>query len=114
MTYQKFNELLDEMYAEERALGDSKGKEYTVGEDRLDNFKRHAKTLRLTPKQILWIYFVKHIDSIASYVRLGTVLSNETIEARIKDARVYLSLLRGLIEEEKDATNNNERNSSNN
>ena len=44
---------------------------------------------------------LKHLDSISNYIKTEKVLS-EPIEERIKDARVYLSLLRGLIEEEKE------------
>ena len=44
MKYEDFEKLLDKMIAEERAIGDTKGKEYTQG-DRLDNFRRLAKEL---------------------------------------------------------------------
>ena len=97
MTYEDFDKLMDQMIAEEKAIGNTKGKEYTQG-DRLDNFKRLAAELGITPLQVLWIYLKKHLDSIAHYVRTEKVLS-EPIQGRIKDARVYLSLLRGLIEE---------------
>ena len=98
MTYDDFDKLLDKMIEEERGIGTTKAREYTQG-DRLDNFKRLAKELGITPQQVLWVYLKKHLDSIASYVRTQKVLS-EPIQGRIMDARVYLSLLRGLIEEE--------------
>jgi len=97
MTYEDFDKLVEQMIQEEKAIGNTKGKEYTQG-DRLDNFKRLAAELGITPLQVLWIYLKKHLDSIAHYVRTEKVLS-EPIQGRIKDARVYLSLLRGLIEE---------------
>ena len=99
MTYEDFDKLLEKMFEEERGIGKTKAREYTVG-DRLDNFKRLGKELGLDPKAILWVYCRKHIDSIANYLRTGASLS-EPIESRIMDARVYLSLLRGLIEEER-------------
>jgi len=80
-------------------IGRTKGKEYTQT-DRLDNFKRLGKELGVDPKVILWVYLRKHIDSIASFIKTGGVLS-EPIQGRITDARVYLFLLRGLIEEDK-------------
>ena len=107
MTYEDFDKLLDVMNKEECGIGDTKAREYTQG-DRLDNFKRLAKELGLTSKQILWVYLKKHLDSIANYIRIDADCKegeapalSEPIEGRIMDARVYLSLLRGLIEEGK-------------
>lgn len=102
MTFEKFDELLDKMHQEELAVGKTKGVEYTVGQDRLDNFKRMGTILGVSPKAVLLIYLLKHIDSITKYVKTGASKS-ESIESRIMDARVYLSLLRGLIEEENES-----------
>lgn len=99
MTYENFDKLLENMIVEEVKVGRTKGAEYTQG-DRLDNFKRTAIELGISPKKVLWVLLKKHLDSIASYIKTDQVLS-EPIEGRIMDARVYLSLLRGLIEEEK-------------
>lgn len=99
MTFQEFDQLLEKMYKEENQIRNTKAVEYTQG-DRLDNFKRLAVELGISPKQVLWVYLKKHLDSIASYIKSDKVLS-EPIEGRIMDARVYLSLLRGLIEEER-------------
>ena len=41
------------------------------------------------------------MDAIRTYIRFGSVMS-EPIEGRIKDARVYLSLLRAMVEQKKD------------
>ena len=100
MDYAKFDILVQKMHQEEHEIGKTKALEYTQG-DRLDNFKRIATELGITPKKALWVYLKKHLDSIASYIKTEKVLS-EPIEGRIKDARVYLALLRGLIEEEKE------------
>jgi len=100
MTFPEFDQLVETMFMEEAKIGDTKGKEYTQG-DRLDNFKRLAKELNLTPEQVLWVYLKKHLDSIAAFIRNGCPASgiSEPIEGRITDARVYLALLRALIEE---------------
>lgn len=45
------------------------------------------------------VYMVKHIDSIKHFVKENKTLS-ESIKSRIVDARVYLSLLYGLIVED--------------
>ena len=98
MTFDDFDRILDKMYAEEKQIAATKGKEYTQG-DRLDNFKRIGMELGISPKKVLWVYLKKHFDSIAAYICNEKTLS-EPIESRILDARVYLCLLRGLIEEE--------------
>ncbi len=103
MTHDEALILIEKMHQEEMAIAATKGKEYTQG-DRLDNFKRIATELGISPKKVLWVYLKKHLDSIASYIKSEKVLS-EPIEGRIMDARVYLSLLRGLIEEERNGNN---------
>jgi len=97
MTYKDAERILKQMHEEELAVARTKGKEHTQG-DRLDNFKRLGRELGLDPKMVLWVYLRKHIDSIANYIKTGKVYS-EPIKGRIMDARVYLSLLRCLIEE---------------
>jgi hypothetical protein len=99
MTYKDVTKMLVKMHKEELAIAKTKGNEYTQG-DKLDNFKRIAKELGIDAKMVLWVYLKKHLDSIANYIKIGRVLS-EPIEGRIMDARVYLSLLRCLIEEER-------------
>lgn len=105
MTFDEFEILLDQMIEEERSMRISKGKEYAQNQnDRLANFKRIANELGLSPMQVWYVYFKKHIDAISSYIKNnGKIFSNEGIEGRILDARVYLSLLRALVEEEKHA-----------
>ena len=98
MEYKTFEKLYQKMVEEELKIGKTKALEYTRGKDRFDNFKRLGAELLLSPKIILWIYLKKHLDSILHYILHEEVLS-EPIESRIKDARVYLALLRGLIEE---------------
>jgi len=102
MTNNSFYEMLKRMVAEEEATMVSKGKEYTIGsDDKLANFKNVAKDTGLQPMQVWAVYFLKHIASICNYVKDGREASNEPIEGRIMDARNYLALLRGLIEEQR-------------
>lgn len=100
MNCDRFSKLFDDMISEEKAIASTKGTEYIQGDDRLDNFKRIARELGLSPMKVLWVYLKKHLDSIARYIKTEQVLS-EPIEGRITDARMYLALLRGLIEERK-------------
>ena len=78
--------------------------EYTQGDlktDRLANFYRLASELDLDPKMVCWVYLKKHLDSIACYVKNNTEYSDEGIEGRIHDARNYLVLLNGIIQQQK-------------
>ena len=59
-----------------------------------------ARNLNITPQMALLIYLEKPMDAIRTYIRFGSVMS-EPIEGRIKDARVYLSLLRAMVEQKK-------------
>jgi len=99
MDAEYFHKLYKNMVEEEIKVSSEKGKEYTQG-DKLDNFKRLGKELNIDAKLVLWVYLKKHLDSICSYIRNNQTFSEEPIESRIKDARVYLALLRGLIEDE--------------
>lgn len=104
MIASKLNELVRQ--AEERKIGLrlKKGEEYTRGaDDVLANFKRVAEGTGVTPLQCWFVYFGKHIDAIANYVRTGVEKSDEGIEGRIDDAEVYLMLLRGLVYENQEA-----------
>lgn len=105
MTFEEGRKLLIKMHEEELKVAETKGREYTQG-DRLDNFKRIGRELGIDPKVVLWVYLKKHLDSIASFIKNKKVLS-EPIQGRIMDARVYLCLLRGLIEEEEPSYNYN-------
>lgn len=102
MTHQKLNELCRQAEDRKLALRENKGAEYTRGDlDPLSNFKRVAAGLDSTPLAVWWVYFHKHIDALASFIKTGREASDEGIEGRIDDLQVYLDLVRGLIHEHK-------------
>ena len=77
-----------------------KGEEYTVSdEDKFKNFKSIAERTDSTTEKVALIYLLKHMDSIRNYVLHGKEASDEPIMGRIMDARNYLLLLGGIIEE---------------
>ena len=91
------------MQKEENEIMLGKGKEYTVSdEDKFKNFKSIAERMNTSSEQVAMIYLLKHMDSIRNYVLHGTESSNEPIMGRIQDARNYLLLLGGIIEERMD------------
>jgi hypothetical protein len=102
MLFEEQRRLFEELFEKERALLETKGREYSSDQDCLANFK-DCDSVGLDPQQKLWVYLSKHLSSIASYIKNGKEYSDETIEGRIADARNYLALLYMLIQEQKTA-----------
>lgn len=75
-------------------------KEYAMDNDNVfANFERIAEQTGFDKKMVLWIYFMKHVDGIASYLK-GHKSQRENIEGRLTDAVVYLCILWAMISEE--------------
>lgn len=101
MKSERFKELLSIMEQEEHNTVLTKGEEYTHGnQDRLASFKEAAVFLGITPRQVCMTYLIKHFQALADYVKTGKSRSSEGIAGRIMDLRVYLSLMRAIIEDE--------------
>lgn len=93
-------ELMRKMCEEENGAREAGQKEYAHdSNEAFANFQRLATDLRTNQKKVLWIYFRKHLDGILAYIN-GHKSQREDVRGRIKDARVYLALLRGMIEDE--------------
>jgi len=102
MNSKTFYELLDKMIAEENKCMCQKGEEYTISsDDRLANFKAIAEAIDMPILKVWFVYAYKHWASIANFVKVGGIKSNEPIEGRIMDLRNYLALGRAIIEEER-------------
>lgn len=100
----EFKALLDKMEEEEHLTILGKGEEYTRSQaDRLASFKEIASFAGVSPKQVCMIFMSKHWQGLANYVATNKVLSNEDVTGRIMDLRVYLSLMRAIIQEERSA-----------
>jgi len=85
-----FYALVKNMQEEEQDILFRKGQDYQCGSnDVLANFRRIAERLSLSPLEVWAVYFLKHIDAILTFVRQGTVAS-EDIKGRFNDARNYL------------------------
>lgn len=103
MTFKELLKRASETCREEIKLLRDKGRDYTDGNDALENFKEAAKALGSDPWLIWAVYFRKHIRSIFSFIRNKKVYS-EPIRGRFQDARNYLLLGLMLLEEEKSAS----------
>lgn len=100
MDKKDFSDLLDVIQAEEKKVRESGQSEYARGEDAFGNFNRLASQLGLDRKVVLSVYAAKHWDGILSYLIDGNKSQREDIRGRIKDLRMYLALLWGMILEE--------------
>lgn len=100
MTFDEFNKYQLKLIDEVLKMRDTKGKEYANSENRFANFDRLSQSLNLPNSQIGFIYLAKHLDSIATAIRLQKFEGNvESFEGRIIDAIVYLTLIAGMVKE---------------
>jgi len=101
MKQDQFYGIAKEYWKDCMKIMKSKGIAYSGRKDKFGNFKRIAKNLGLTPYQVWYVYFAKHLDSLNAWLR-EEYQDSEPIEGRIKDLINYLLLLGGMIEEEKE------------
>lgn len=100
MTNDQFSQLLSFIQQAELQVREDGQKEYAHSDSNVfANFDRVADSLQLDRKQVLLVYALKHWDGIVSYVG-GHVSQREDVRGRIKDLRMYLALLWGMVEEE--------------
>ena len=123
MNQEDFSKLI---HATQKATADlliRKGAEYASDLDRLDNFKKNAALLGLTPLQVWSVYAFKHVDAVQSYMRKihdkslnhagnGTLRDNsfsvdnklsEPIDGRFHDIINYMYLGLALLEDIKNS-----------
>lgn len=98
MTFKELLQKAKKTCQEEIKLLRDKGRDYTDGNDALENFKEAARTLGTDPWLIWAVYFRKHLRAIFSFVKNKKVHS-EPIRGRFQDARNYLLLGLMLLEE---------------
>ena len=101
MRHKKMMDFISEIFYTVRDMHTKGQKEYAMDEDNVfANFERIAEQTSFDKKMVLWIYLMKHIDGIASYLK-GHKSQRENVEGRLTDAIVYLCILWAMIEEEK-------------
>lgn len=98
-------ELMDKMHDEESATRVSAQKEYARDESNaLANFDRIGAAVHcphcgkpIGPFATLMVYLLKHVDGVLAHIG-GNRTQREPVQGRIKDIRVYLALLRAMVE----------------
>lgn len=103
MTPTKFRQLFREFISELETLSNLKGGEYAPNADRLENFKRNAEELGLTPFDVWAVYAGKHWDAVRTFVRdqrEGRERPRlEDIGSRAHDLALYCILFLALVED---------------
>ena len=90
-------ELMNTIFDSILKMHKERQKEYAHDEDNVfANFDRVAHQTNTDRKFVLWIYLMKHIDGIASYIN-GHKSQREDVRGRITDALVYLIILWAMI-----------------
>ena len=104
MTRAEMARVMERVFAECNAVRGEGQKEYARRDDSaFANFERIAERLGLDRKQVLMVYFEKHVDGVHSHIE-GHTSQREDVRGRIKDAITYLCLLRGMIDEDEGET----------
>lgn len=99
MTQAEMANLLKDIFAECDAARAAGQAEYAHDPNNaFRNFEAVGKRLHLPREKALWILFEKHADGIVAYLN-GHRSQREPVQGRIKDAIVFLCLLRGMIDE---------------
>lgn len=97
-----FDAIRTNLSVERDSIVQSKRPEYTEGNaDVLHNFKVVAAELGITPIQVWYVYFRKHVASISQFAAKPNLTLAEPISGRICDAMNYLELLAALVEDSK-------------
>lgn len=101
MTVIEFNRLTEKILNKVKNILIKKGQEYNFEEtDRLDCFKKAAALQGVNTSQGLYGMMVKHIISLADFVKEGKIRSLEKWEEKIIDNIAYLILLRATISDD--------------
>lgn len=100
MNCQEFDTVVAKVLSECLEVLKAREADYSVGGDRLANFKEAAQLLDCEPEQALFGFAAKHITALAEYIRkLPEDVGRERWLEKTTDIHNYLFLLRALLEE---------------
>ena len=101
--------VMEQVFEECRLLRAAGQKEYAHEDDNaFRNFESIAADLGMRRESVLYVYFKKHLDGIVAWIN-GHRSQREEVEGRINDAIVYLCILRGMVQEDKESAKRTER-----
>ena len=97
MNNQEFMIEVENSHNRSKRLLMKKGKEYSSGKDRLDQFYRAGASQNINPCQALIGMATKHYTSISDMVKAPTKYSLKQWNGKITDLRNYTLLLDALL-----------------
>ena len=98
----EYNQVVKELNEHRLKIISAKRPEYTEGHpDALHNFKVVAEEIGITPEQVWYVYFRKHVASISQYAKAPDKKTAEPIWERISDCINYLEILAALNAEKR-------------
>lgn len=100
MTQEKFEKIVEEQLLTVCDLLVSKGKEYSLTDDRLEAFKKAASLQGENAKQALCGMLAKHVVSIYDMAMSNKTFTEERWTEKITDSINYLLLLKAAVIEE--------------
>ena len=101
MNHKQRIECFERNIQECRKIWEAKGIEYANSDvDANANFKSDEE-IGISSIKSVSVFMNKHYRSIRSYVKKGSVVSNETIEGRLHDLINYSLIMLSIIEDEK-------------
>lgn len=107
MRQDELNEIMEKVFKECDSLRSAGQQEYARQESNaFGNFERIAYWLEgmtITRETVLLVYALKHLDGVISYLS-GHTSQREDVRGRINDFIVYMTILRGMIEENESDT----------
>ena len=97
MDNEQFLIELESAFLRSKRVLDKKGKEYSEGVDRFDQFKKAGILNNVSPTEALWGMASKHIISVADMVKDPVNYSLKQWREKVGDLRNYTFLLEGLL-----------------
>jgi hypothetical protein len=103
MTREGFAAHLLQMHEQEKETRSAGQKEYAHDDgNAFRNFEETGNDINISREKALWVFVKKHMDGIKAHIN-GHTSQRESVHGRIKDARLYLALLDGMITEDERA-----------
>jgi hypothetical protein len=74
---------------------ETKGRDYE-GEKMFAGLVATAEAMGISPTQVWFVFFKKHVDAITTYAKDGKPLQSESLESRVGDAINFLLIFAGM------------------
>lgn len=98
LTVHERTEYIKGLFQKVEDVLNSKGADYG-GAEANSNFRNAAADMDVTPYQVWFVYFHKHLSSLKAFIRDGK-LESEPIESRLLDLVTYIFILWSMCAED--------------